>query len=502
MSLRMSFFNSIAIKSQSRFWRVAGLCAVLKLLQTLSTAVSVVPRLRLFEATICRAYYQTHDPGAIGIDNNVPEELCKIDAVQTDLAQLTGWNSFFFYIPMLLLAIPYSALSERVSRKTVLLVNVSSGILSQLYVLMICYFYNTFDVRLIWLASLFDCVGGGRLVFNTMTQVLIAEVTAPSSLSTVYFRLTSIMSVSRVMGVTSGSYLLSYGVWLPIWLGLAVYGLCVPVLLLLSDHRNHISAKTNPSDTENHLLQPGHHSTDPDSAEKKSESDHKTQNIKSSEDNQSPTQSTSLLRSFSAYLTFMSDHFLILAIFFIHESGMGVRNITEQWMSQRFTWPLRMTGYILASETFLGSLFLAILPTISHHLLRGSKNTRGARQVQKAQLYIIRGSLFAAASGTALIAASGSSRLTFLMALGVFALAVGFHDALKSYVTGLVDVKAITRMYMCISIVETCANIVNGPVWAEIYTIGMSYGGRGMPLPFLVCCLLFLGSLGLVSRLV
>ena len=49
------------------------------------------------------------------------------------------------------------------------------------------YFYNTFDIRLIWLASLFDCVGGGRLVFNTITQVLIAEATAPSALWVLYF---------------------------------------------------------------------------------------------------------------------------------------------------------------------------------------------------------------------------------------------------------------------------------------------------------------------------
>jgi hypothetical protein len=82
-----------------KFWQVSVLFAVLKLLQTLNTAISVVPRLRLYEATICRSYYQIHDPSVIDVGNNVPEELCKIPQIQASLARLTGWNSFFFYIP-------------------------------------------------------------------------------------------------------------------------------------------------------------------------------------------------------------------------------------------------------------------------------------------------------------------------------------------------------------------------------------------------------------------
>jgi hypothetical protein len=87
------------MESQSQFWRVAGLCAILKILQTMNTAITVVPRLRLYEATICRSYYQNYDPSLIDVGNNVPEELCKIPQIQASLAQLTGWNSFFFYIP-------------------------------------------------------------------------------------------------------------------------------------------------------------------------------------------------------------------------------------------------------------------------------------------------------------------------------------------------------------------------------------------------------------------
>ena len=44
------------------------------------------------------------------------------------------------------------------------------------------YFYNIFDIRLIWAASLFDLVGGGLVVFNTLTLAMIAEAVPASSL--------------------------------------------------------------------------------------------------------------------------------------------------------------------------------------------------------------------------------------------------------------------------------------------------------------------------------
>lgn len=312
------------------------------------------------------------------------------------------------------------------------------------------------------------------------------------------------MSISRVLGVTSGSYLLGESVWIPILLGLAFQSFCIPVLIWLKDHRDKVLTQTN-SDQGNHLLRAFYRSSEtghPTQSQKIEERDNPNQDTPPAKTDHISTRPTSLLRSFSAYSSFMLDHFHILAIFLVHESGMGVRNITEQWMSQRYAWPLRITGYILASETFLGSIFLAVLPAISRFLPRGnSSSNRGPSAQRQRQIYIIRGSLFAAAGGVAIIAASDSNRLAFLAALGIFALGVGFHDALKSYVTGLVDVNSITRLYMCISIVETCANIINGPTWAWIYTVGMSYGARVMPLPFLVCCLLFLGALGLVSQL-
>ena len=44
------------------------------------------------------------------------------------------------------------------------------------------YFYDTFNVRLIWVASIFDLIGGGKIVFGTITLAIIAEAVPASSL--------------------------------------------------------------------------------------------------------------------------------------------------------------------------------------------------------------------------------------------------------------------------------------------------------------------------------
>ena len=80
--------------------RTASICALLKALATLSSAISVVPRLRLVESNICRTHYHTFNHSAIDPSTDtVPESLCKTARVQTDLAFLLGWDAFFQNIP-------------------------------------------------------------------------------------------------------------------------------------------------------------------------------------------------------------------------------------------------------------------------------------------------------------------------------------------------------------------------------------------------------------------
>lgn len=312
--------------------------------------------------------------------------------------------------------------------------------------------------------------------------------------STVYYYLTALLSVVRVTGVLGGSYLLGTSLWLPLELAVMLYVISIPLLLFLPRSHSGPSRKSdNEADQGNHLLESLTHPPEMTTMLDNEE----LEDDKALQSSPQPRRlsSFSIFLSFKVYAHHAWTYMSFLNIFFFHEAGMGVRDITEQWMSKRYTWTIRTTGYVLAGGTLLSSIVLWFLPLLGHHLQHARKISPSLRDV-----YFMRGSLLAGTVGTALIALA-TSRWMFLAAFGVFTLGAGFHDALKSHVTRQVGKEKVTPLYMCISMCEMGGNILNGPVWAGIYSIGLGIEGIGMMVPFFVCTLIFMGTLGLVWRL-
>lgn len=93
--------------------------AALLLLSELAELILVSPRIRLLEASLCRTHYLALDPPVL----DPVEALCKLESIQTRLAYIRGWQVFFEAIPVMLLAVPWGALADRVGKKRVLAVN-------------------------------------------------------------------------------------------------------------------------------------------------------------------------------------------------------------------------------------------------------------------------------------------------------------------------------------------------------------------------------------------
>ncbi|KAL8790995.1 MAG: hypothetical protein Q9195_006069, partial [Heterodermia aff. obscurata] len=427
---------------------------LLKALATLGWALQSTPRLRALESDVCRTHYRIYDPSVINqISDSVPEELCKIAEVQTDLAYLLGWDAFFQNIPV--------------------------------------YFYNVFNIRLIWAASLFNLVGGGLIVFNTLTLAMIAEAVPASSLTNAFFNLTSSLTALRMLGVTSGSYLTGFSPWLPITLGLFVMASMIPACLLLGGSQYQIIPQVDQSEPHamDELTTPkSPRSPSPDIM---SEQRHLVNRVPGK---RSPTNWLNRVKtSRDDALTYK----LPLSIFVVHELGMGIHNIAQQWMSKRYAYPIRTTGYILAGETLLSALILASLPKASAFLLARKKTLTPERK----DLLLMKCTLAAAAAGTAILALAERRGFLFL-GLAVFAFGAGFHDALKSFVTAqLRDSAQVTRIYLWISMLEVVANMFNGPFWALTYAISLRIGGMGLGLPFLLSSGACVGTIILVIQL-
>lgn len=298
------------------------------------------------------------------------------------------------------------------------------------------------------------------------------------------------LTVLRMLGVSGGSYLLGRSLWLPIILGYSVWTFTVPASLLLNIGQYHSLPQRE--QFERYPME-GPLSSGP--AEPDSPNDFAGQGQHETKDDRE-----SYSKNWLALIkTFRNDalmHKLPLSIFITHELAMGIRDIGEQWMSKRYAWPIRKTGYILAAQTLLSAMILASLPKIGAYVTR--MRTMNA---ETKDLLFMKCSLAAAAAGAAVIAfAWGRSLLLF--GLAVFAFGIGFHDALKSYVTvQLEDTAQATRIYMWISILEVMANMINGPFWASMYALALRLDGLGLGLPFLVCSGGFVGSVLLVRQL-
>ena len=72
-------------------------CAAIILVLNLAFYSKGAPTLRLVELTICREYYQVHDPSVIDSKGFVEERLCKASPIQKELAWLFALDEILHF---------------------------------------------------------------------------------------------------------------------------------------------------------------------------------------------------------------------------------------------------------------------------------------------------------------------------------------------------------------------------------------------------------------------
>jgi hypothetical protein len=95
-SHRGSTSTRISIGQKHRPLFVVSLCTAHILLIDVGVSLQIAPLTRILESIICRSYYGDQYGGGGG---TIPEHMCKITAVQSELAMLKGWSSLFDCVP-------------------------------------------------------------------------------------------------------------------------------------------------------------------------------------------------------------------------------------------------------------------------------------------------------------------------------------------------------------------------------------------------------------------
>lgn len=186
---------------------------------------------------------------------------------------------------------------------------------------------------------------------------------------------------------------------------------------------------------------------------------------------------------------------ICLTIFFFNVTAMGVRIILQQWASIFFHWTLVQTSYVVSFEMLVNALVLVSLPYLSRRFLRPMLGS-----AQRAELWVVKASLLMNIIG-ALGVSFAPSSIFFVASIAMYSGGGGLYDSLKSFATGHLQKEQITRFYVGISMVETIGGIIGGPLWTRIFSLTLTVEFLGFGLPFWLCSLCFLCAFTTVIHL-
>ncbi|KAE8450394.1 hypothetical protein EG329_006468 [Mollisiaceae sp. DMI_Dod_QoI] len=456
----------------------------------------------LIEQAACRKHFNAFDPTQIGLNGLMDEEMCKIAPVQTQVAQINGLYAVLGFIPPIFLTGPYGKMAKILGKKTILLLNVSSLTLSGLYFTLVCYFYNTFDIRWIYLTPFLDIIGGGQVILASFLMTYISECVDSKRLSHVFYRLTALQLLFAFFAMLVSSVTLRRNVWIQCLIGLIVLTLMIPICLLFPESR-----RTS-------LTPPPRPSLIPSTPDLSSDSDSiSTSSTQSSSETTSllplepltpdPGTQPTLFRTIFSALASHTEHSLslfhsilytsrfsryTLFTYFMLTLGTGIRIIFAQWGSITFDWLFAEVNAITGFEMIVSGIILVSLPYITHNLLKPRLGSSS-----KVDIFVAKASVLANAVGVVLVGFA-PSRVWFVFSLTVWTLGSGLGASLRSFVTGMMDSReAIEEIYLGIGMMETMANIVATAGWSGVFAEVLGMGYWIMRLPFIVSAVLLMG---------
>ncbi|KAA8571033.1 hypothetical protein EYC84_000399 [Monilinia fructicola] len=152
--------------------------------------------------------------------------MCKIPEIQGPLATIRGWKSFGDTVPVLLVAIPIGSFGDRYGRRKIMALSLIGVGLSLVEIFVVCAFPKTFDLRWVWLSSVFLLCGGGLYSSAAFMFAMASSLIPEDTRSYAFYYIFSAFCIAELVG----SYIASIRVSILA----AGFGLRVSTLSLVS----------------------------------------------------------------------------------------------------------------------------------------------------------------------------------------------------------------------------------------------------------------------------
>ncbi|KAF2431681.1 MFS general substrate transporter [Tothia fuscella] len=449
-------------------WRALYLCGLFTLVVDFTEFMRIAISARLLEDRICRAHYSRYDPGATGPGGSVPEEMCKIPPVQSELAKTHGVLGVLIILPGLILPVPYGILADHWGRRLVAMLGLIGIVLAELWYYIVMTFDKTFPIWAIYFGPLSFLIGGGGGVLAAAMLAIVADHVPNTFRTRIFFLLQVVVLVSELFAPAVGSQLLKH---LPPNLaylcGIPPYGLAMAILSCISEGKNTSAGSKNDAATNN------------------------------SAESSSPPKSRYSIKHqlvgvrdhmMTDILPLLKRKIIILALVstVVVSFARPVFGILIQYMGVRFHWKFEDSAYLLSFQASVNIFLLClVLPFISAWLTKRYDN-----DPDKSNLVLAQCSIIFIALGPLIVAFAPDVWAIFLAIL-VSTLGSGFGGSLRSFMTSMVAKDEITLLYTLMTVFGSLGALIGAPLMALTFAKAINLGGFWLGLPFFIASAMF-----------
>ncbi|KAL4749202.1 hypothetical protein BDW72DRAFT_178825 [Aspergillus terricola var. indicus] len=448
------------------------------------------PMTRIYESIACREYFEQADSAKIGPDRQVPEELCKLKEVQSEIAAVTGYMEFFQGVLSVILAAPYGLLADRYGRKKTLCLGIPGFILNCVIMFVVMWFDDVFPLRATWASCLTFVFGGGPVVTIAVIFTMMADVTTEEERAVMFFRFGVASMAADFVSSAASSWLMTLNPWFPLILGWSIVIVGAFLALLLPETKNAVTPRTFEQSPEMEL-DPLSSTNEP----KVSGSSEKfiADPVGDEEDLGMPFLNRLKRRSFFASLATLSQSYLspyafifrtkrvllLLTAFLVYRLSRGSSWFLVQYISARYNWTIAQANLLISFKPALTiPLFLFIIPYISKHVLRGMNSNMK-------DLTLARASIIFLAVGTLGIGLSPSIAM-LIPSLIVQTSGSGFAYLARSLITTLVKREETARLFTVIEVLQAVGNVIASLSITTVFQVGLDWGGAWVGLAWMM----------------
>ncbi|RAL10124.1 MFS transporter [Aspergillus homomorphus CBS 101889] len=435
------------------------------------------PMIRIIEAIACDNYWRHHDPARLPVSGHLPEHLCKIAEVQTEVATVKGYSDLLEGLLCAICAIPYGLLADRYGRRRAIRLTVPGFLLNAVITNSVLWFSNVLPLRAIWLASLSWIIGGGPAVALVVIWTMLADLTSDAQRATLFFRVGVAGQVASFLASMISSGLMALNPWIPLLLGCGIVMTGLGCALSLPETMNMVVKRQE--------------STAP-------RSDHEqepTSNTSWKPESAYLPLPTKIRRLMQPYLFVFNPCILLLLFSFgTVEVAQRASSFLSQHISTQFTWTLARANLIVSLHAAITiPVFLFLLPYLSKKVFHSLSLPR--RDLQVARL-----SLIALLLGSLGIGLSPSA-YALIASVCVHAMGVGLPIVTRSLATALVNREETARLYSAIELLQFVGTVLGSLCFTNVFNLGLRIGGIGTGLVWVLGSLLY-ALVGLALALV